>query len=124
MIIVNSLKVAEDLLETRGGNFSDRPVIPMGGELVGFKNVITLCQYGDRVRKERKLFHQLSGTSKVIECFLPLLRSEIRKLLQNLLLNPLCATEEIQRFSHSGIRGWLTELLQTQDNRSNCAAYY
>lgn len=87
MIIVNSLKVAEDLLESRGGNFSDRPVIPMGGEMVGFKNVITLCQYGDRVRKERKLFHQLRvfGTSKVIERFLPLLRSEIRKLLQNLL---------------------------------------
>ncbi|KAF7342508.1 Cytochrome P450 [Mycena venus] len=95
MIIVNSLKVAEDLLESRGGNFSDRPVIPMGGELVGFKNVITLCQYDDRVRKERKLFHQLFGTSKVIERFLSLLRSEIRKLLQNLLLNPPLTTGAI-----------------------------
>ncbi|KAJ6522305.1 hypothetical protein DFH09DRAFT_834187, partial [Mycena vulgaris] len=27
MVIVNSLKAAEDLLDVRGGNFSDRPVI-------------------------------------------------------------------------------------------------
>ncbi|KAJ7817730.1 cytochrome P450 [Mycena leptocephala] len=69
MIIVNSAKIAEDLLDSKGGNFSDRPVLQMGGGT------------------ERKLFHQLFGTSKAIERFLPLLRSEIGKLLHNLLLN-------------------------------------
>ncbi|KAF7347310.1 hypothetical protein MVEN_01486400 [Mycena venus] len=88
IIIINSFEVAEDLLESRGGNFSDRPFLQMGGELVGFRNTLTFSQYGDRVRKERKLFHQLFGTSMAIERFLPLLRSEIREFLQNLLLNP------------------------------------
>ncbi|KAJ7915213.1 cytochrome P450 [Mycena leptocephala] len=97
IIIVNSLEVAEDLLESRGGNFSDRPFLQLGGELVGFRNVLTFSQYGDRVRKERKLFHQLFGTSMAIERFLPLLRSEIRKFLQNLLLNPDGAVGETQR---------------------------
>ncbi|KAJ7923837.1 cytochrome P450, partial [Mycena leptocephala] len=97
MIIVNSAKIAEDLLDSKGGNFSDRPVLQMGGELVGFRNVLTFCQYGDRVRKERKLFHQLFGTSKAVERFLPLLRSEIGKLLHNLLLNPHGAMDRIQR---------------------------
>jgi hypothetical protein len=69
----------------------------MGGELVGFRNVLTFCQYGDRVRKERKLFHQLFGTSKAVERFLPLLRSEIGKLLHSLLLNPHGAMDGIQR---------------------------
>ncbi|KAJ7174180.1 cytochrome P450 [Mycena crocata] len=64
MIIVNSLKIVEDLLDVKGGNFSDRPVIQMGGELVGLRNVLTLSQYGGRVREERKLFHQLFGTQK------------------------------------------------------------
>ncbi|KAF7360816.1 hypothetical protein MSAN_01110600 [Mycena sanguinolenta] len=88
IIIINSVEVAEDLLESRGSNFSGRPFLQMGGELVGFRNAITFSQYGDRVRKERKLFHQLFGTSVAIERFLPLLRSEIRKFLQNLLQNP------------------------------------
>lgn len=97
MIIVNSLQVAEDLLDVKGGNFSDRPVIQMGGELVGFRNVLTFCQYGDRVRKERKLFHQLFGNQKAIERFLPLQRSEIRTLLQYLLRTPGGALEGVQR---------------------------
>jgi cytochrome P450 len=104
IIIVNSLEVAEDLLESRGGNFSDRPFLQLGGELVGFRNVLTFSQYGDRVRKERKLFHQLFGTSMAIERFLPLLRSEIRKFLQNLLLNPDGAVGETQRLSVSSVK--------------------
>ncbi|KAJ6779274.1 cytochrome P450, partial [Mycena vulgaris] len=97
MVIANSLKVAEDLLDMKGGNFSDRPVIQMGGELVGFRNALSLSQYGDRVRKERKLFHQLFGTHKAIERFLPLQKLEIRKLLTNLLRHPEGALKGIQR---------------------------
>ncbi|KAJ7445082.1 cytochrome P450 [Mycena latifolia] len=97
MVIVNSLQVAEDLLESKGANFSDRPVIQTGGGLVGFQNVLTWCQYSDRVRKERKLFHQLFGTPKVIEQFVPLHRSEIRKLLQYLLRNPEGPLKGVQR---------------------------
>ncbi|KAF7371338.1 Cytochrome P450 [Mycena sanguinolenta] len=86
MIIVNSLQIAEDLLETRGVNFSDRPVMPMAGDLMGFNNILTLVQYGDRVKRERKLFHQLFGNSTSITSqFGPLLTSEVHKFLQNLL---------------------------------------
>jgi hypothetical protein len=82
MIIVNSLKVAEDLLDAHGANFSERPVIPMGGELVGFKNAIALSQYGDRVRKERRMFHQSFGSQMAIKQFMPLFSSELKKLLK------------------------------------------
>lgn len=88
MVIVNSVKVAEDLLDVRGANFSDRPVIPMGGELMGFKNALSMSQHGDRVRKERKLFHQLFGTQSSIKQFVPIISSEICKLLQNVLRKP------------------------------------
>ncbi|KAJ7704761.1 cytochrome P450 [Mycena rosella] len=97
MVIVNSLKVAEDLLDTRGTNFSDRPVIPMGGELIGFNNSLSLCQYGERVRTERKLFHQLLGTHASIKNLAPLVSSEVHKLLQNLVLNPAGIMDEIGR---------------------------
>ncbi|KAJ6611711.1 cytochrome P450 [Mycena sp. CBHHK59/15] len=99
MIILNSVKVAEDLLDVRGANFSERPVIQMGGELVGFKDRLSLSQYGDRVRKERKLFHQLFGSHKAIRRFIPLQDSEIRMFLKRLLRNTEGALTEIQRMT-------------------------
>jgi hypothetical protein len=97
MVIVNSLKVAEDLLDLHGANFSDRPVIPMGGELAGFRNTLALVQYGDRVRKERRLFHQRFGSQTTLKQFAPLFSSEIKKLLNNIVRNPDAVMGEIRR---------------------------
>ncbi|KAF7371337.1 Cytochrome P450 [Mycena sanguinolenta] len=100
MIIVNSLKIAEDLLETRGANFSDRPEMPMAGELGGFDNVLILSQCGDRVKQERKLFHQLFGSStSIITHFGSLLTSEVQKFLQNILDKPENALNQIWRLT-------------------------
>ncbi|KAF7371311.1 Cytochrome P450 [Mycena sanguinolenta] len=100
MIIINSLEIAEDLLETRGANFSDRPLLPMAGELMGFKNVLSMSQYGDRVKQERKLFHHLFGTStSIITQFGPLLTSEVHKLLQNILDKPEHTLDHIWRMT-------------------------
>ncbi|KAJ6552768.1 cytochrome P450 [Mycena capillaripes] len=97
MVIINSMKVAEDLLDVRGAIFSDRPVMPMGGELVGFNNALSLSQYGDRVRTERKIFHRLFGSQAAIRQFVPLVSSEICKLLQNIISNPDGVSEQIAR---------------------------
>ncbi|KAJ7723810.1 cytochrome P450 [Mycena metata] len=99
MIIVNSVEIAEDVLDKRGSNFSDRPVIPFGGELVGFNNVLALSQYGDRVRKERRIFHKFFGTQASIQKFAPLLSSEIHKALRNMVSNPGNVLEEIPRMT-------------------------
>ncbi|KAJ6585736.1 cytochrome P450 [Mycena capillaripes] len=97
IIIINSGKIAEELLEVRGAYFSDRPVIPMGGELSGFNNTLALSQYGDRVRRERKLFHQLFGTPTALKQFVPLVSTEMHKLLRNLAVNPGEFIQEIKR---------------------------
>ncbi|KAJ7270547.1 cytochrome P450 [Mycena rebaudengoi] len=97
MVIINSVKVAEDLLDVRGAILSDRPVIPMGGELVGFNNALSLSQYGDRVRTERKIFHRLFGSQAVIRQFVPLVSSETCKLLGNIISNPDGVSEQIAR---------------------------
>ncbi|KAF7371335.1 Cytochrome P450 [Mycena sanguinolenta] len=100
MVIVNSLEIAEDLLETHGINFSDRPVMPMAGELMGFNNVLPLVQYGDRVKQERKLFHQLFGNSaSVVSQFGPLLTSEVHKFLQSLLGKPEDVLKLVERMT-------------------------
>ncbi|KAJ7200297.1 cytochrome P450 [Mycena pura] len=97
MIVINSVKVAEDLLEVHGTNFSDRPVIQMGGELIGFKNGLSLAQYGNRVRKERKVFQRFFGSQTSISQFTPLLTSEIQRLLKNILAHRGDAVNQIRR---------------------------
>jgi hypothetical protein len=104
MVIVNSHKVAQDLLDARGSNFSDRPIIPVGGELAGFNNALPLVQHGDRMRKERKLFHRLFGTHASVRQFVPLISTEVHKLLRNILLNPDRLVDEITRFVDFPIR--------------------
>ncbi|KAJ7611277.1 cytochrome P450 [Roridomyces roridus] len=100
MVIVNSLKIAEDFLDVRGANFSDRPIIPMGGELMGFNNVLSISQYGDRVRTERKLFHQLFGTRvSILNQFGTLIESEIKQLLRNVGQNEDDVVGQISRFT-------------------------
>ncbi|KAJ7620462.1 cytochrome P450 [Roridomyces roridus] len=89
LIIVNSLAIAETLLEVHGANFADRTVIPMGGEITGFKNVLAMAQYGDRVRAERKIFHQLFSTrAKIVDKFGGIIEEEVRRLLLGILADP------------------------------------
>ncbi|KAF7350729.1 Cytochrome P450 [Mycena sanguinolenta] len=101
IVVINSVKIAEDLLDVRGAIFSDRPAMHVGGELAGFNNVLPLAHYGDRVRRERKLFHQLFGTQTAIEKFFPLLSTEVHKLLRNIVANPGGVPDEIRRTTES-----------------------
>ncbi|KAJ2922909.1 hypothetical protein H1R20_g14169, partial [Candolleomyces eurysporus] len=87
-IIINSTEVATDLLEKRSSIYSDRPVMPMGGELVGWKNTLVLIPYGERFRTYRKLFHQIIGTHAAMSKFHPVEEEETRNFLQLLLAKP------------------------------------
>ncbi|PCH38747.1 cytochrome P450 [Wolfiporia cocos MD-104 SS10] len=55
LFVLNSPDVISELLEKRSAIYSDRPVIPMAGELIGFSEYMTLNRYGDRLRESRKL---------------------------------------------------------------------
>ncbi|KAJ7477304.1 cytochrome P450 [Mycena galericulata] len=87
-IVVNSLQVAEDLLETHGSNFSDRPIFQMGGELVGLNKAQSLTHYGPRFKEERRLFRQFFGTQEVVRQYAPVQQQEVHQLLQNILRDP------------------------------------
>ncbi|KAJ7195960.1 cytochrome P450 [Mycena pura] len=99
IIIINSVEIAEDLLDVRGANFSDRPVLPMAGELCGFNNAFSLSDYNDRVRKERRLFYKLFGNQASVKQLAPLISSEIKKFLRNLVSNPGAVLDQIGRMT-------------------------
>ncbi|KAF6751633.1 cytochrome P450 [Ephemerocybe angulata] len=87
-VVVNSTDLAIDMLEKRSAIYSDRPVMEMGGELVGWKNTLVLIPYGERFRTYRKMFHQVIGTNVSMSNFHPIEEQETQKFLQALLTKP------------------------------------
>ncbi|KAL9709236.1 hypothetical protein Ac2012v2_007590 [Leucoagaricus gongylophorus] len=97
MIIVNSAEVATELLEKKGSIYSDRPVMEMGGEMVGWKNTLVLVPYGDRFRSYRKLFHKLIGNPASMSQFHPTEEVETRKFLKHLLSTPQDLAKHVRK---------------------------
>ncbi len=76
------------MLDKKSAIYSDRPVLQMGGELVGWKNTMVLLPYSDRFRRYRRLFHSLLGTPSAVRKFHPSEEIETRQFLRRVLMNP------------------------------------
>ncbi len=92
IVILNSRRVVYEMLDKKSTIYSDRPVLQMGGELVGWKNTLVLLQYGDRFRRYRRFFHSLVGSHATIKRFLPVEELETQRFLRRVLTKP----EELQ----------------------------
>jgi len=88
MIVVNSAKTAIDMMDKKSAIYSDRPVMPMGGELVGWKDTFVLVPYGDRFRNYRKFFHQVIGSNSSVSVFFPIEMLETHRFLKSVLKTP------------------------------------
>ena len=88
MIVVNSAKIAIDMMDKKSAIYSDRPVMPMGGELVGWKDTLILVPYGDRFRNYRKFFHQVIGSNSSVSAFQPIEELETHRFLKSVLKTP------------------------------------
>jgi hypothetical protein len=98
MIIVNSAGVAAEMLDKKGSIYSDRPTIPMGGEMVGWKNTLVLVPYGERFRSYRRLFHQLIGSNVSVSQFYPVEEIETHKFLKRLLSTPQDLAQHVRKY--------------------------
>ncbi|EJD42953.1 cytochrome P450 [Auricularia subglabra TFB-10046 SS5] len=57
IIILNSLEAVTELLDRRGSVYSDRPVMTMVCELMGWDWATSLMRYGERWRANRRVVH-------------------------------------------------------------------
>lgn len=87
-IVLNTLNVANDLLEKKSAITSDRPRFKMGGDLVGWGNSMIFLQYGDTYRKHRKFFHQQIGTKSSLEAFHLAEEEEAKQFVRNVIKSP------------------------------------
>ena len=101
IIIIQSPRIANDLLEKRSVVYSDRPVLMMGGELVGWKNTLALISSGKRFREYRKMIFRVIGTRRNVTQYHPLEERETRRFLGRVLAHPDQLTAEIRRSADS-----------------------
>lgn len=85
------------MLDKKSSIYSDRPVLQMGGELIGWKNTLVLLPYGERFRRFRRLFHQLIGSHSSMQRFLPIEEQEIHRFVRRVLAKPEDLSSHIRR---------------------------
>ncbi len=88
MIILNSPKVATEMLDKKSAIYSDRPRLVFGGEMVGWDQTLALTRYGDRFREYRRFMHQLIGGRNQVKRFHSLSETETRRFLRRVLEKP------------------------------------
>jgi cytochrome P450 len=97
MIILNSSKAAVDLFDKRSANYSDRPIVMMCGEIVGWNRSMVLLQYGPRFREFRKHLSRFIGTRASMERFTPLQEKETAKFLARVMADPGSLVHQIRK---------------------------
>ncbi|KAF8898066.1 cytochrome P450 [Gymnopilus junonius] len=116
ILIINSTRVAKELLDKRSAIYSDRPRFVMAGDLVGYDETFVLQPYGENWRKQRRLIAQdfsLSSTPK----YYSLQEKEAAILVRNLLKDSSSLVEQIKlRIGIIIIRVTYGHYIQTPDD--------
>ena len=97
LIILNSHKAAVDLLERKSSIYSNRPVLMLCGEIIGWNNTLPLMQHGPRSREFRKYMGKLIGTRASMERFAPLLEKETAKFVSRVMADPGSLVKQIKK---------------------------
>ncbi|KAF9222446.1 cytochrome P450 [Gyrodon lividus] len=101
IIIVNSEKVAKELLEERSTNYADRPHL-VTSPLFGAEFTTAFMPYGPRWRSQRKFFHQ-SFKQDSVPRFHLMQQQKSQQLLRELLESPELYYKHLHEFSTSVI---------------------
>jgi hypothetical protein len=98
-IVVNSLTIANDLLEKKSAIYSDRPSMCMAGELVGWNSALALQPYGlPRFKEFRKHFFRLFGTRANVARFHDLLEYEGIAMVKEILVKSEAFSDILRKY--------------------------
>ncbi|KAF9002967.1 PAH-inducible cytochrome P450 monooxygenase PC-PAH 3 [Cyathus striatus] len=93
ILVLNSAKAANDLLNRRSSIYSDRPQSIMLNDFMGMSWVFGMMQYGEEWKQHRRVFHkQFDGTPAVKMHEL----NSVRRLLKRLLKSSVNYSRDMQ----------------------------
>ncbi|GLB45029.1 putative cytochrome p450 [Lyophyllum shimeji] len=115
LIILNSVQAANDLLDKRSANYSDRPDLPIY-ELMGEGDMLGFVKYGDEFRAQRRMINGYFSQDKV-KNHRPVQIREARILAYGLLQTPEKRSDVLSRFSTAIIVdvGYGHQIVSTND---------
>ncbi|KAG2064898.1 cytochrome P450 [Suillus decipiens] len=88
IIVLNSVKTAMEMMDSKSTLYSDRPILPMAGELVGWKDSLPFLPYGDRFRQQRRNFYKVIGSRAAVNVYNEIEEVETRRFLKRVLAKP------------------------------------
>ncbi|KAG2152638.1 cytochrome P450 [Suillus bovinus] len=88
IFVLNSVKTAVEMLDKKSSIYSDRPVVPMGGELIGYEQSLAYMPYGKRFRSSRKYIHRVFGSRAALVVYQPIEEMETRRFLKRVFAKP------------------------------------
>ncbi|KIK45782.1 hypothetical protein CY34DRAFT_77296 [Suillus luteus UH-Slu-Lm8-n1] len=88
IIVLNSVKTAVEMMDNKSIVYSDRPVLPMSGELVGWKDSLPFLPYGDLFRQQRKNLHRVIGSRAAMGVYNEIEEAETHQFLKRVLAKP------------------------------------
>ncbi|CZR58241.1 related to cytochrome p450 [Phialocephala subalpina] len=100
IIVINSVKVAHELLDKRGANYADRPRFVLF-EVMGWGITLTFLRWGPQFKLHRKLLQQ-SFTPTACKPYRAIQQEEARRACRQILSQPK-HWEDIARSFSSGI---------------------
>ena len=86
MIVLNSQKVANDLLDKRGANYQDRPRFVLF-EVMGWGLTLTFMPFGPRFRLHRSVL-QSGFTKSAVAAYRPIQEDEARQAVVRIMKKP------------------------------------
>ncbi|KAG1759313.1 cytochrome P450 [Suillus occidentalis] len=101
IVVINSEKVAIELLGKRSYNYSDRPDLPTN-ELFGLGFNTILMKYGARWRCQRRIFNQAFRAEAALS-YRPMQERKAQQLVRDMLDNPEEFLKHVHAFSSSVI---------------------
>ena len=97
IVILNSSNVAEEMLDKKSGISYDRPVFPVVGDVIGWRRILALPQYGPLWREIRRLFSQTIGAHNSLVRLTDGLEQEAYEFAHRLAADPASLTQHAQR---------------------------
>lgn len=89
IVILNDVQYAFDILDRKGRQYSDRPVLVMGGQMVGWDQGPALIQFGKQWSEYRRLMAQFLGSrAKVETSYSDILQNATRRFLKDIANEP------------------------------------
>lgn len=100
MVVLNSPRVVEDLIDQRSNNYSSRPEMYVGQALISGGYRIVLMQYDEGWRLTRKMIHGLLNIKTAVD-YIPYQELELRQMLADLMRRPEKYHDHVRRYSTS-----------------------